>query len=682
MTRRGKRIARRAACIVVLLGSTGCGSAASDGGQLPFGGTGGATAGSAGAATSGSGGSQAGSAATAGAGGAVAGSGGAIASLGGAGGMSDGGLGGSGGQSGASGGSSGTAGAAGGFTLPTVTWPSAMCQAKAADLLSKMTLQEKAAQMVMALSPTVEEVKSMAPGAVFAGGSTMLPGGYSPASWATTVDAYIQAGAESRLGIPILYGVDAVHGNNKATGAVIFPHNIGLGCTRDPALVQEAARITALEVAATGVSWTFGPMVSVSFDDRWGRVYESFSEDPTLTGQMGTAAVLGLQGAMGLGTGQPGIVACAKHFAGDGQATAGTSSKPPNGIIDRGDIKVDEATLRKFGIAPYLPAIAAGLGSIMVSDARWNGASLTSSSRVMTEILKGELGFKGFIATDWNAAIDSGGGIVPSVNAGVDMLMLSTNWQGAITTIAASVPVARINDAVSRILAVKCEAGLFGWKRDPALIASIGSAEHRAVGRRAVQESLVLLQNTGGVLPIAKTAKVWVGGSGATSLANQCGGWTINWQGDGSLTTGTTISQALAKVTTQVNTMTQADVAVIVLSETPYAEFNGDRASIDTLPPADFTLLTQAHAAGKKVVAVILSGRPALIADHLSSADAWVAAWLPGTEGDGVADVLVGSYKPTGKLSHSWPRTQAQTNVNIGDPGYNPLFALGFGLSY
>jgi beta-glucosidase len=422
-------------------------------------------------------------------------------------------------------------------------------------------------------------------------------------------------------------------------------------------------------------------MVSVSFDDRWGRVYESFSEDPTLTGQMGTAATLGLQGALGLGTGQPGIVACAKHFAGDGQATAGTSSKP-GGIIDRGNIEIDEAALRKFGIAPYLPAIAAGLGSIMVSDARWNGASLTSSSRVMTEILKGELGFKGFIATDYNAAIDSGGGIVPSVNAGVDMLMLSTNWQGAITTIATGVPVARINDAATRILAVKCQAGLFGWKRDPALLASLGSAEHRAVGRRAVQESLVVLQNTGGVLPIAKTAKVWVGGSGASNLTNQCGGWTINWQGAGSLTTGTTIAQALAKVTTPVATMAQADVAVVVLSEGPYAEFEGDSATIDTLPPADFALLDQARAAGKKVVAIVVSGRPVLIASHLTAADAWVAAWLPGTEGDGVADVLVGSYKPTGKLSHSWPRTQAQTNVNIGDPGYDPLFVLGYGLSY
>jgi beta-glucosidase len=246
----------------------------------------------------------------------------------------------------------------------------------------------------------------------------------------------------------------------------------------------------------------------------------------------------------------------------------------------------------------------------------------------------------------------------------------------------AGVPDARIDDAASRILAVKCQAGLFGWKRDPALLGTLGSADHRALGRRAVRESLVLLQNTGKVLPLAKTARVWVGGSGANNLTNQCGGWTITWQGDATQTQGTTIAQALAKVTVAAPSMTQADVAVIVLSEGPYAEFRGDVQSIDTLPAADFALLDQARSAGKKVVAIVMSGRPALIASHLAAADAWIAAWLPGTEGDGVADVLVGDYAPTGKLSHSWPRTQDQTNVNVGDPGYAPLFPLGHGLSY
>jgi beta-glucosidase len=496
------------------------------------------------------------------------------------------------------------------------------------------------------------------------------------------VDSFIQASTQTRLAIPILFGVDAVHGNNTASGTVIFPHNAGLGSTRDPALVQEVARITALECAATGISWTFAPVVSVSWDDRWGRVYESFSEDPVLTEQLSAAATMGLQGATGLGTGKPGIVGCSKHWAGDGQATAGTSTK--GGIVDRGNIQIDLPTMRKFGIGPYLQAIQAGLGSIMVSDARWNGASLTSSKQMMTDILKGELAFKGFIATDWNAATDSAGGIANAVNAGVDMLMQPSDWKGSITTIATPGTIAddRINDAVTRILNVKCEAGLFGYKRDTALMASVGSAEHRALGRKAVQASMVLLQNNNNVLPLAKTSSVWVGGSGANSLANQCGGWTISWQGDGSLTKGTTIAQAVAKVTMPAATMAQADVAIVVLSEHPYAEFRGDSATIDTLPAADFALLDSAKAAGKKVVAIILSGRPVLIATHLMAADAWIAGWLPGTEGDGVADVLFGDYKPTGKLSHSWPRTQDQANVNFGDAGYNPLFPLGHGLTY
>jgi beta-glucosidase len=263
------------------------------------------------------------------------------------------------------------------------------------------------------------------------------------------------------------------------------------------------------------------------------------------------------------------------------------------------------------------------------------------------------------------------------------MLMQPADWKGAITTIAnatGTISDARITDAATRILSVKCEAGLFGYKRDTALLANVGSAEHRDVGRRAVRQSMVLLQNDGNVLPLAKTAKIWVGGSGGNSLANQCGGWTISWQGDGSKTTGTTISQAIGKVATVTATMAEADVAVVVLSEKPYAEFLGDSASIDTLPAADFTLLDQAKAAGKKVVAIVVSGRPAIITSHLPAAGAWLAAWLPGTEGTGVADVLFGMYAPTGKLSHSWPRTNDKPLVT--DPAYNALFPVGFGLTY
>jgi beta-glucosidase len=264
------------------------------------------------------------------------------------------------------------------------------------------------------------------------------------------------------------------------------------------------------------------------------------------------------------------------------------------------------------------------------------------------------------------------------------MLMHPAGWQGAIDTInnSAQISEARITDAATRIITVKCEAGLFNKKRDPALAAMVGQTAHRELGRRAVRQSMVLLQNEGAVLPLAKTAKVYVGGSGGNSLANQCGGWTISWQGSGGQTTGTTISQAIGKVATVVPTMNEADAIVVVLSEKPYAEFQGDTLTLNTLPAGDKTLLDQAKATGKKTVAIVMSGRPVLIADQLTKAGAWIAAWLPGTEGTGVADVLFGDYKPTAKLSHSWPKTDAGTRINMGDAGYDPLFPLGHGLTF
>jgi beta-glucosidase len=564
-----------------------------------------------------------------------------------------------------------------GSSSDVVVWPSAACKAKTAGLLAQMSRKQKAAQMVMAPNPTADEITTLAPGAVFGPGGAAPPTGTDAAAWATMIDSYTAAAAKAPLGIPILYGIDAVHGFNAATGTVIFPHNAGLGSSRDPALVEELTRVTALESAAAGVTWTFAPTVSEAWDYRWGRVYESFSYDPKVTAELVQASVKGLQGAKGLGTGTPGIVACAKHFAGDGQAS------PPSakgGVVDRGDLKIDDATMQAQGIDPYIPSLRSGLGCIMVSDATWNGKSLTSNGTLITDVLKTQLHFQGFVVTDWNAA-NTAGGIVQTINAGVDMLMQPDDWKGAINTIAGpGISDARVDDAVTRILNVKCEAGLFEYKRDKTLLASVGSAQHRAVARKAVSASLVLLQNDNKVLPLAKTTKVWVGGSGANSLDNQCGGWTLAWQGSGGKTTGTTIAQAVAKVRAPVATMADADVAIVVLSEPPYAEFLGDKQNIDTLPAADFALLDQAKAAGKKVVAIVVSGRPALIASHLQSADAWIAAWLPGTEGDGVADVVFGDTKPTGKLSHHWPRTNEQ--VTVPTSGYQPLFEMGFGLTY
>jgi beta-glucosidase len=569
------------------------------------------------------------------------------------------------------------------YVIPTVTWPSAECTTKANDLLAQMSVAEKAAQMVMGMNPANATVTSVEPGVVFSGADQGPAGGYAASAWAALVDGYIAAAAASKLKLPLLYGIDAVHGASRTVGAVLFPHNAGLGSTRDPALVEEIGHATAVEAAAQGMSWTYAPSLSVSFDDHWGRVYESFSEDPDLTGLLGAAVTVGLQGRGGLGTGNPGIVACGKHFAADGQATAGTSSK--GGVVDRGNVQVDEATLRKYGIAPYLPAIKAGIGTIMVSDARWMDANMTSHTQLITTILKGELGFKGAVVTDWEAAGEAGG-VVATVKAGVDMLMQPNDWQTVAQTIAAAaggmIPNDRIDDAVRRILTVKCQAGMFGKLRDAALMSQIGSAEHRALGRRAVGESLVLLQNEKSALPLKKGGKFWVVGSGSDSLDHQCGGWSVGWQGGGNGTQGTTIKAAIAKLGSVVATAAEADAAVVVLSEGPYAEFKGDSATIDTLPAADFSLLQQARASGKPVVAIVIAGRPVLITAHLTDADAWIAAWLPGTEGDGVADVLFGDHKPSGKLSHSWPKTEMQANSNFGQPGYDPLFMLGFGLSY
>lgn len=607
-----------------------------------------------------------------------------------------------------SGGASGTGGATGGtdpgiglggdflgevpgdYELPVVTWPSEACVSQVSALLSQMSLEQKAAQMVMGQyqDVTAGDVSGEVTGTVFASGS-QIPGSGSAEDWATLIDGYISASQSTPSGAPILFGIDAVHGNSKVTGAVIFPHNIGLGATRNPELMEQIGQITAFEMAATGASWTYAPVLSVAHDDRWGRMYESYSEDPSDVALLGAAQVVGLQGRQGLGTGVPGVIACAKHFAGDGQATYGTSRKASDGgLVDRADVRIDDETMLTYGINPYIPAIKAGLGSVMVADTSWNGENMTGHQRLLTTILKEEIGFEGFVTTDWDAAMPNqdGPGIVAAINAGVDMLMAATDWpsqRAAIVAAAGSgISQERLDDAVRRILTVKCEAGLFGWTRDPSLLSEVGSEEHRAVGRQAVRESLVLLEHDGNVLPLDKGSNVWVTGSGADALDRQTGGWTISWQNGGELTDGTTILDGISAVANVVPTVEEADAAIVVLSEPPYAEWRGDVSSTDTLPVEDFALLREARNAGKPVVAIIVSGRPVLITDHLDDADAWVAAWLPGTEGDGIAEVLFGDNNFSGKLSHSWPETADQVNLNKDDPGFDPLFPYGHGLSY
>ncbi len=590
------------------------------------------------------------------------------------------------------GGSGGTQGD--GYELPVVSWPSETCVTQANTLVGQLSLEQKAAQMVMGQFAQVSsgDVSGEVVGTVFASGSAITGSG-SAADWAGLIDGFITASQSTPNGLPIFFGIDAVHGNSKATGTVIFPHNIGLGATQNPELVERIGQITALEMMATGASWTFGPVFSVAHDKRWGRTYESYSEDPADVALMGGAAVVGLQGRGGLGTGAPGVVACAKHFAGDGQATYGTSRKAPagtdpGGLVDRADVQIDEATMRTYGINPYIPAIQAGLGSVMVADTSWNGVNMTGHAQLLTTILKGELGFAGFVTTDWDAVMpnQNGPGVAAAINAGVDMLMSATEWldqraeilAGAGSTISQE----RIDDAVKRILTVKCEAGLFGFTRDTSLLAQVGSEAHRAVARQAVRESLVLLKHEGGVLPLAKNSNVWVAGSGADALGRQTGGWTISWQNGGDMTQGTTILAGISAVANVVPNVADADAAIVILSEPPYAEWYGDVASINTLPAEDFALLSQAKAAGKPVVAIVVSGRPVLITDQLPNADAWIAAWLPGTEGGGIAEVLFGDYNFTGKLSHSWPQSEDQVTMTKDDADYAPLFPYRHGLTY
>jgi beta-glucosidase len=520
-------------------------------------------------------------------------------------------------------------------------------------------------------------------------------------------DGYQAHALKTRLGIPILYGIDAVHGHNNVLGAVIFPHNIGLGCTRNPGLVEKAARITAEEVRATGINWTFAPCVTVPRDERWGRTYEGFGETPELARSLGEAAVRGLQRN---DLGNPlSVLACAKHFVGDGGTSIGTAgflNPDKKRLLDQGDTQLTEAELRRIHMQGYLGAINAGVGSIMPSYSSWNGVKVSGSKRLLTEILKQELGFEGFLISDYRAigqiTKDFKSAIEISVNAGMDMAMEPNGYKQFFTLLRelvneGRVPMSRIDDAVKRILRVKFAMGLMDKARSPLadrrLHKSFGSVEHRQVARECVRQSLVLIKNEQKTLPLSKKlARIHVGGKSADDLGNQCGGWTIDWQGkSGNVTTGgTTILSAIRNAVSRATKVTfskdgagagGADVGIVVVGETPYAEGRGDREDL-TLAVEDLKAISNMKQAGIPVVVVLLSGRPMIINDALKQCDALVAAWLPGTEGQGVTDVLFGDYRPTGKLSFSWPRSMAQIPINIGDPNYDPLFKYGFGLTY
>jgi len=567
-----------------------------------------------------------------------------------------------------------------------------------------MTLQEKIGQMLQAEQDKLAEgdIEKYSIGSVLSGGSSDPKSGNSLEAWTNLYDSLQSQALKTRLRIPILYGIDAVHGHNNVLNAVVFPHNIALGCTRNPSLVERAARITAIDVKATGINWTFAPCVTVPRDERWGRTYEGFGETPELARDLGAAAVRGFQGN---DLSDPlSVLACAKHFIGDGGTSFGTG--PKNQLLDRGDTKISEQELRSIHMAGYVSAIRAGVGTIMPSYSSWNGVKCSGNKRLLTEILKNELKFEGFLISDYDAIDEMPGDfktqIETSVNAGMDMFMVPKKFPQLYTLLLElvnekRVAMSRIDDAVKRILRVKFATGLLDKDRSPLadrkLHSSFGSAEHRQVARECVRETLVLLKNDKRTLPLSKSLRqIVVAGSSADDIGKQCGGWTISWQGkSGNVTGGGTTILAALKQSVSSNTevvyspdgsnVSKADAAIVVVGEVPYAEFMGDRASLN-LPDEDLAAIERVKRAGIPTIVLMFSGRPIIINRALELSDAFVAAWLPGTEGRGVTDVLFGDFPFKGKLSFSWPQSMEQIPINVGDSNYQPLFKYGFGLQY
>lgn len=580
---------------------------------------------------------------------------------------------------------------------------------RVADLLSRMSLAEKAGQMTQAergavgagADVTAHDLGSLLSG----GGSTPTPN--TPEAWAKMIDSFQLRARATRFQIPLVYGVDAVHGHNNLVGATVLPHNIGLGATRDPRLVQKTGAVTAAEVRATGVPWDFAPCLCVTRDERWGRSYESFGEDPALVESMETI----IQGLQGAGNGKDldrsdKVLATAKHFVGDG-GTAYGSSTTGTYTIDQGVTTVTRQQLEAVHLTPYKEAVKRGVGTVMpsyssldlIGDGR-GPVKMHARADMINGVLKDGLGFDGFVVSDWNGIDqipgDYASDVRTSVNAGVDMVMAPYAYQDFHNTLIAEVRAGRVSerrvdDAVSRILTQKFRLGLFEKPyADTSGASRIGSAGHRAVAREAVAESQVLLKNSGGLLPLKKSQKVYVAGSDADDIGNQSGGWTVTWQGSsGDITPGTTVLEAMRENSPALTYSKDAsaplsgyDVGVVVVGETPYAEGVGDVGNGHDLElsAADRAAVDKVCAAMKCVV-LIVSGRPQLVGDRLGAVDALVASWLPGTEGDGVADVLYGRRPFTGQLPVTWPRSEAQLPINVGDPTYDPQFPYGWGLT-
>ena len=577
------------------------------------------------------------------------------------------------------------------------------------DLLARMTVEEKVGQMIQADigSITPDDLRSYPLGSILAGGNSS-PGGNERATaqaWVELARAFRSANA-AREGttVPLIFGIDAVHGHNNVVGATVFPHNIGLGAARDPDLVRRIGEATAMEVAVTGADWTFGPTLAVPRDDRWGRAYEGYGEDPEIAQAYAGPMTLGLQGELAadrpIDAGH--IAGSAKHFLADGGTASGK---------DQGDFIGTERELIDVHLSGYPQAIEAGVLSIMVSFSSWNGVKHTGNASILRDVLYGPLGFTGFTVSDWNAH-----GQIPgcsnescpaAINAGVDMLMAPDSWRPLYANTLAQVrsgeiPMARVDEAVRRILRAKVKAGLFRPERPvEGRLEVLGSPEHRALAREAVRKSLVLLKNDG-VLPIRAGANVLVVGAAADDIGQASGGWTLTWQGTGNTNADFPNGQSIwsgveAAVRAEGGTATlspdgdyetRPDVAIVVFGETPYAEFQGDLSHVDFQPEQPLAMLQRLQARGIPTVSVFLSGRPLWVSPEINASNAFVAAWLPGAEGGGVADVLVGGadgrprHDFSGRLGFSWPRDATGAPLNRGDAGYNPLFAYGYGLSY
>ena len=596
-------------------------------------------------------------------------------------------------------------------------------QVRAERLLAAMTLEEKVGQMTQAERGAVTDdptlVATWRLGSVLSGGGS-VPADNTPEGWADMVDAFQAQALTTRLGIPLIYGVDSVHGHGNLVGATVFPHNIGLGATRDPGLVERVEHVTAEETRATGPQWVFAPCVCVARDLRWGRTYESFGEDPGLVIRMETA-IDGFQGRRARELDEPDrVLATAKHYAGDGDTEYGTGSG--DYPIDQGVTITSRPDFARIDLSPYVAAVHRhDVGSVMPSfssvdwteDGVGNPLKMHAHRELITGVLKHKLGFDGFVISDWEGIHqlpgDYAAQVTAGVNAGIDMFMEPFSYQQFETTLLAEVAAgrvseARVDDAVRRILVKKFELGLFEHPfTDRRHLDEVGSPAHRALARRAVAESQVLLKNRGGLLPLSGHERIYVAGSNADDIGNQAGGWTVAWQGlSGDIIPGNTILEGIRQVAPDAEvTFSEdasaptagADVGVVVVGETPYAEGFGDvggplwqdngvprEPKTMRLNDADRAAVDRVCGSIDRCVVVVVSGRPLILTDQLGQMDALVAAWLPGSQGEGVADVLFGRRPFTGRLSMTWPRTLEQEPINIGDRRYHPLFPYGYGL--